>query len=202
MNRKRIRPTIDAGLGKKIIPYIEGGIGDSAEVVSKASMTFIQAGELADIPQALAPFREKPLDNLVVMLHLDLVHGLAREEAALRYVAQFDRIDGIITVHHHLVVPARRLGLLSIVRLFLQDTRAVGRGIGVIEKSRPDAVELLPSVAAVEVADRFAQTHVPRIAGGLIYNLNCIQRVLNSGCRAASTSNRQLWTFNDDPLPT
>ena len=174
-------------------------IGDWVEVVAQASMVFVQAGELADIPKALEPFRNKPLDDLTVLLHLDLVHGLAHDEAALRYIVELDRADGIVTVHHHLVALARRLNLLSIVSLFLQDTRAVGRGIAVIEKSRPDAIELLPSVAATAVADRFAQIHTPRIAGGLIYNLNSVQQVLDSGCRAASTSNRALWKFNADP---
>ncbi|MBN1590865.1 MAG: glycerol-3-phosphate responsive antiterminator [Pirellulales bacterium] len=199
MNSKRkARLTIDACFTQKIIPYIEIGIGDSAEIVSKASVVFLQVNELVDIPEVLAPFQTKPLDHLGVMLHLDLVHGLARDEAALRYLAGFDRIDGIVTVHHHLVAPARRLGLLSILRLFLQDTRAIGRGVGIIEKSHPDAVELLPGSAAIEVVDRFQLLHVPLIAGGLVYNLNAVQRVLDSGCRAASTSNRDLWAFNDD----
>lgn len=202
VDRNGLCPTIDVCLTKRIIPYVEGGVRDSADVLSKASMVFVQVDEMVDIPQVLAPFREKPLDRLVVMLHLDLVHGLARDESALRYVAGFDRVNGIVTVHHHLVGPARKLGLLSIVRLFLQDTRSIGRGIGIVEKSHPDAIELLPGIAAIEVVDRFQLLHIPRIAGGLIYNLNTIQRVLDSGCRAASTSNRALWVFNQDTFPT
>ena len=54
----------------------------------------------------------------------------------------------------------------------------------------------------MEAAGRFAPIHIPRIAGGLINNLKSIQQVLESGCQAASTSNRKLWTFNDDVLPT
>jgi glycerol uptake operon antiterminator len=188
---------MERSLSKKIIPYVEGDVGDAADDVAKASMVFLQAGELGDLAQALVPFRDPPLDKVTVLVHLDLLHGLARDDAAVRYIAEQDRIDGIVTVHHHLVTSARRHGLLTVVRLFVQDTRAIGRGIGVIEKSKPDAVEMLPSVAAIEVADRFQQLHIPRIAGGLIYNLNVIQRVLDSGCRAASTSNRELWSFND-----
>jgi glycerol uptake operon antiterminator len=199
VSNRQVHLNIDACLRRQIIPYIEGGVGDSSEVLANASMVFVQVGELADVPETLAPFGVKPLDHLVVMLHLDLVYGLARDEAAVRFVAGLDRVDGIITVHHHLVAPARRLGLLSVVRLFLQDTRALGRGISVVEKSRPDAVELLPSVAAIEVAEAFQQVHIPRIAGGLIHNLNTVHRVLASGCRAVSTSNRQLWEYNTMP---
>jgi len=49
-------------------------------------------------------------------------------------------------------LPARRVGLLSIVRLFLSDSRAVDRGISVVKKSHPDAVEILPAVVAAKVA--------------------------------------------------
>lgn len=196
MTSRQSNISVDACLKRQIIPYIEGGVGDSGELLADASMVFVQVGELADVDETLAPFRTKPLAHLVVMLHLDLIYGLARDEAAVRFVAGLDRVDGIITVHHHLVAPARRLGLLSVVRLFLQDSRALGRGISVVEKSRPDAVELLPSVAAIEVAAAFQQVHIPRIAGGLIHNLNTVQRVLDSGCRAVSTSNRQLWQYN------
>ena len=198
MSPRRRISSIETCFTKKIIPYVVDGIGDSADVIASASIVFVQVGELVDLTDLIASFEDKRLDHLTLMLHLDLVRGLANDEAALRYVAGFDRVDGIVTVHHHLVAPARRLGLLSIIRLFLQDTRAIGRGVSVVEKSRPDAIELLPGIAAVEVADQFQPLHIPRIAGGLIHNLNTVQRILDSGCRAASMTNRKLWAFNAD----
>jgi glycerol uptake operon antiterminator len=130
------------------------------------------------------------------MLHIDLLAGLANDESGLRYIATLPRINGIITTRHHLAPGARRLGLLSIVRLFLQDGRAIDRGLGVIEKSRPDAVELLPGVAAIEAAERFADLPIPRIAGGLIRTPQLVHQILASGCKAVSTTNTQLWEMN------
>jgi glycerol uptake operon antiterminator len=114
----------------------------------------------------------------------------------LRYVATLDGVDGIITVRHHLAPFARKLGLASVVRLFLQDGRAVERGLQVVEKSRPDAVEVLPGVAFVQVSDRFRNVAMPCIAGGLIRTPGLVTQILSAGCKAVSTTNVKLWELN------
>lgn len=196
MSKQRDRPPISEFLTKPVIPYLVGGGQPILPVLAQASVVFLQAGELADLPEALSPFRRGPLSEVPVMLHLDLVRGLAADEAGLRYVAGLGRIDGIFTVHHHLAAVAQRLGLRSIIRLFLQDTRSVERGLGIIAKSKPDAIEIMPAVAAVEAAPYFADVPVPRIAGGLVRTPEAVRRVLDSGCRAVSTSQRSLWAMN------
>ena len=193
--RQKPRRSIHACLRKPIIPYVSE-VGDDADLLSKAAAVFLHVEELTHLDAAIEPFRKNPLKQVALMLHLDLVRGLAREEAALKHVVSLGRIDGIISVHHHLVTPARRLGLLTIMRLFLQDSRSIERGLGIIERASPDAVELLPSVAAIQVADRFRRLPCPKIAGGLVYKLSMVQEALDSGCESVSTSDRELWQFN------
>ncbi len=183
-------------LTRPIIPYLTVGAELRPSLLSAASIVFLQGGELSQLPSLLEPFKREPLAHLPVMLHLDLIDGLAKDEAAVRYIATLGRVAGIITVRHQLATAARKLGLLSIVRLFPQDTRAVERGLTVIGKSRPDAVELLPGVAAIEVADRFDELPIPRIAGGLVRTADTAQRILASGCRAVSASSPALWEMN------
>ena len=184
-----------ACLRKPIIPYVSE-VGDDADVLAKAAAVFLHVEELTHLEAAVEPFRKDPLKRVALMLHLDLVRGLAREDAALKHVSSLGRVDGIITVHHHLVTPARRLGLLTIMRLFLQDSRSIDRGLAIIERASPDAVELLPSVAAIQVAERFRRLRCPKIAGGLVYKLSVVQEALDSGCESVSTSDRELWQFN------
>ena len=78
----------------------------------------------------------------------------------------------------------------------LQDGRAVQRGLAVIEKSRPDAVELLPGVAFLQVAELFAGLEIPCIAGGLIRTKETVRQILAAGCKAVSTTNVALWGMN------
>jgi glycerol uptake operon antiterminator len=196
MNPKQPRSRLDEHLVQPVIPYVSERPGDHVAVLARASLIMLQADELADLPAILELFKQPPLRGIHLMLHLDLVRGLAKDEAGVRYVAGLERVNGIITVHHHLVATARRLGLTTIVRLFLQDGRAVNRGLAVVEKSRPDAVELLPGVAAIEVAKDFEAVSVPRIAGGLIRGAETLQRVMASGVRSVSTTNHTLWSLN------
>lgn len=181
---------------KKIIPYLNDEIQDSLSDLAEASVVFLQVDEIIQLPEALAPFCEKPLKDVVLILHIDLVRGLAHDEAALRYIAEFDRVDGISTINHQLIAPARRLGFITSFRLFLKDTRSLDRGINITLKANPDAVELIPCAAAIEVAEQLKRLHMPKIGSGLIHNLNTIQRALDSGCCATSASNPELWAFN------
>jgi glycerol uptake operon antiterminator len=168
-------------------------------VIAAASILMIGGGELAELPALLAKLQKPPFDKLPVLLHIDLVNGLANDDSGLRYVATLEGVDGVVTVRHHLAPLARKLGLMSVVRLFLQDGRAVERGLGVIDKSKPDAVEVLPGVAFLQVAERFNHLPIPCIAGGLIRSAEVVKQILAGGCRAISTSNVELWKLNKSP---
>ena len=183
-------------LTKSIIPYITEGVDQHPDLLAAASILFIGGGELAEMPELLGKLEKPPYAQIPVLLHIDLVNGLSNDESGLRYVATLERIDGIITVRHHLAPVARKLGLMSVVRLFLQDGRAVDRGLSVIEKSRPDAVELLPGVAVPQVADRFRDLSIPFIAGGLVRTPETVKEILATGCKAVSTTNVKLWEMN------
>jgi glycerol uptake operon antiterminator len=188
--------SIAAHLKRPVIPYVTEGVDRHPALIASASIIFLGGGELAELPNLLAKLEKPPFANLPVLLHIDLVDGLANDEAGVRYLATLPRIDGIITVRHHLAPLARKLHLLSVVRLFLQDGRAVDRGLAVIEKSKPDAVEVLPGVAFPEVADRFKNLPIPCIAGGLIRTPETVRQITQAGCRAVSTSNATLWELN------
>ncbi|HEX8521161.1 MAG TPA: glycerol-3-phosphate responsive antiterminator [Tepidisphaeraceae bacterium] len=191
------KSSIPSHLTRSVIPYVtDGALDRHASLIASASIIFIGGCELTDLPTLLYQLEKPPFNNLPVLLHIDLVDGLANDDAGVRYLATLPRIDGIITVRHHLAPLARKLGLLSVVRLFLQDGRAVERGLSVIEKSKPDAVEVLPGVAFLEVADRFRNLPIPCIAGGLIRTPEAVVRITQAGCRAVSTTNVELWKLN------
>jgi glycerol uptake operon antiterminator len=183
-------------LGKPIIPYVTEGVEKQPQLIAGASLIMLGGGELAEMPLLLARLSKPPFEKIPVLLHIDLVNGLANDESGLRYVATWKRINGIVTTRHHLSALARKLDLMCVVRLFLQDGRAVERGLSVIDKSKPDAVELLPGVAFLQVAERFAKLPIPCIAGGLIRTRETVQAILAAGCKCVSTTNVSLWEMN------
>ena len=159
-------------------------------------MIFIGGGELAELPSLMKALSREPLAGLPVLLHMDLVNGLANDESGLRYLATLERLDGIITVRPHLAPVARKLNLACILRLFLQDGRAVERGLQVIERQQPDAIEIMPGVSFLEVAERFSNLPMPCIAGGLIRTPELVGRIIQAGAKAVSTTNAALWAMN------
>lgn len=132
MKNRPPRRSILAWLRRPFIPVF-WEIPRDGTALERASVIFLQGGELRELPKVLEWLGRSPLAGVPVVLHIDLLAGLANDEAGLRYVASLEGISGIITVRHHLVSPARRLGLACIVRLFLHDTRAVDRGLQIVE---------------------------------------------------------------------
>ena len=59
----------------------------------------------------------------------------------------------------------------------------------------PDAVEILPAVAAPRVVRRFRNAHpnLRIVAGGLISDLKEVESLLASGINAVSVSDPRFW---------
>jgi glycerol uptake operon antiterminator len=181
-------------LAKPVIPVLSRESEEPA--LGAAAAVFIQGTTLGNLGALVAQVRATAPDA-AVLVHIDLIQGLANDEAGVEFLADLCPVDGIVTIRHHLADHARRQGLLSVVRFFLQDTRALERALAVIRKSRPDAVELLPAVAAASVGDSFAGMNTPRIAGGLVRDSAMVETVLASGCRAVTSTNPALWRLNE-----
>src|SRR5262245_30096138 len=189
------RKSIDSYLRRHVIPVVWDPTGHG-DLLARASAIFLQGGALNYFSLVIDAFSVNQLAHLPLFVHIDLVAGLENSEAGLEYLSEFQRITGVVTVHHHLAGAARRLGLLSIVRLFLSDSRAVDRGLSVANKSHPDAIEILPGVVAAKVAGDFADCPIPRIAGGLCRTEADVNEVLASGCRAVTSTSPTLWKLN------
>ena len=194
--KKDARPrAIGEWLVRPVIPVVWRTDADAA-LLAGASLIFLQGCELADLPGMLDWLKGGAAGRVPVVVHLDLLGGLASDEAGLRHLAGVGRIDGVITVRPHLVEAARRLGFAVILLQFLQDGRAVERGLHVVERSKPDAVELVPGAAAADVVRSFTKTSTPVIAGGLIRSPDLVRRLVEAGCAAVSTSDPALWELN------
>lgn len=189
------RKSIEDCFERRVVPVVWEP-QSHCDVLAHASAVFLQGGRVAELPRILDTFGGRPLEQLSLFVHIDLLAGLEDNEAGLGFLASFQRVAGIVTAHQHLAAPARRLGLLSILRLFLMDSRSVERGLAVTAKSRPDAIEIMPAAAASKVAKDFHGCTVPRITGGLCRTEAEFRESLESGCQAVTSSHPPLWRLN------
>jgi len=187
--------SIDRCLRQPVIPVVWDPTGQD-DLIRNASAVFLQGGSLAELPRVLQKFQSPDLVNVALFAHIDLIAGLENSPAGVEFLAEFGRLAGIVTVHHQLAAPARKHGLLSVLRQFLSDSRAVARGVSVATKSQADAIEILPAAAAMKVAEDFRPTKLPRIAGGPCRTEADVREALVSGCRAVTSTRASLWQLN------
>ncbi|MGI9428564.1 MAG: glycerol-3-phosphate responsive antiterminator [Bythopirellula sp.] len=182
-------------LAKPVIPVL-WEMPQDRSLVAAASSVFLQGGSIAELPKVLAAFDQPQLQKVHVFVHIDLIAGLENSDAGLEYLADLKRIEGVVTIHHNLTRASHRLGLLSIVRLFLSDSRAVDRGLSIVEKSKADAIEIMPALVAAKTAGDFERCRLPRIAGGLCRSEQDLSEALASGVKAVTSTRPGMWRAN------
>ena len=159
--------------------------------LQQVRIIFILGGTIFDLPKIvdLAMKHEK-----MVFVDIDLINGAGKDASGIRYLARESRVHGIITTKSNLIKSAQKEGLGSVQRIFLLDSESVTGGLTVVEKSKPDAVEILPGLLLPKIMDRIRSvTAIPIIAGGLITKKEEIQEILSSGALGISTTSPHLF---------
>ncbi|UOQ45845.1 glycerol-3-phosphate responsive antiterminator [Halobacillus salinarum] len=128
-----------------------------------------------------------------VFVHVDLIQGLRADEYGMEFLGQEVKPDGIISTRSQAIIQAKKYNLCTVQRLFLIDSQAINHHMKLIQKTKPDYVEVLPGILPgmiTEIKDRLG---VPVIAGGLIRTHEEIEDAIGAGASAVSTSRAALW---------
>ena len=158
---------------------------------SKTAALFILYGDIFNLPLIMKKCKEH---NKLVFLHMDLIKGVGRDREGIMYLAKKELCNGIVTTKNNLINIAKKEGLIAIQRLFLLDSAALKSGEQLIKNNTPDAVEILPGIAAPYfIKHTYKELLCPVIAGGLISDKSEIEKLLQRGVLAVSTSRKELW---------
>ena len=132
--------------------------------------------------------------NKMIFLHLDLIKGIGRDKEGIIYLTKKKLCDGIVTTKSNLIEVAKKEGLITIQRLFLLDSASLKTGERLLKQNQPDAIEILPGIAAPYFIEHIYKKLIcPVIAGGLIREKEEIDELFKKGVLAASTSKKELW---------
>ena len=159
----------------------------------KIEIMFITFGDIFD----LIKIKEKTKDSDVLLFsHLELIKGIGKDRAGMRFLKQEIGIDGILTTRNHLIKSAKQEGLVTIQCLFILDSEGLRTGVSVVKECSPEAIEILPAMILPRlIKDLPIEILPPVISGGLIRTEEEIKEVLSSGAIAISTSRKELWGF-------
>lgn len=128
-----------------------------------------------------------------MLIHADLIDGLKNDESAAEFLCQRVRPDGLISTRAGVITKTKQNGLIAIQRLFLLDTGALEKSIKLVEKTKPDYIEVLPGIMPAMIKEVAERTGIPVLAGGLVRTVQDADQALEAGAVAVTTSRRELW---------
>jgi glycerol uptake operon antiterminator len=146
----------------------------------------------SDIMTAGEVVRRCKIAGKTVFIHIDLMDGIGKDEAGLKFILKNIKPDGIISTKVNIIKIANALGLQTVFRVFLIDSQGMESAFNTLTKITPTAVEIMPGVMN-EITRKFA-TRVPAlITGGMISDTEQARGALNSGAMGVSTSAEVVW---------
>jgi len=175
-----------------IVPAIRNLRKIKKIINTKANSVFLLEGDIFSMKNSTKVLKES---GKFVFVHLDLVSGLGRDEASVKLVKEYIGADGIITTRSNLIEIANKLGLMTVQRIFLIDSKAVETGIQQIKKHNANFVEIMPGLIPDLIKRIKEEIKQSIIAGGLVSTEEQVKSALEAGAVAISTSKEELWNI-------
>ena len=157
---------------------------------SDCETVFLLFGDLLNIGTLTRSVKEA---GKTAIVHMDLINGLSAKEIAVDFIAKTTAADGIISTKPQLVKRGKELGLFTVLRVFVIDSKAfenISRDRIAVE---PDVLEILPGIMPPVITRICELVSTPIIAGGLISQKKDILAALDAGAIAVSTTNQEMW---------
>lgn len=151
---------------------------------------FLLRGSILDLKESVDRIKEK---NKEVYVHMDLLEGLSKDQAALKFIKNTIHPSGIISTKSSLIRAAKDMNMFAIQRLFLIDSLSLETGIKSALATKPDAIEILPGIMPRVTTKMCKETKIPIINGGLITLKEEVISSLKAGAMGISTTNETIW---------
>src|SRR5699024_8474349 len=81
-----------------------------------------------------------------VLVHADLIQGLKTDDYGLEFIFREIKPDGIISTRGNVVTLAKQHKMVAIQRMFAVDSQALGNTIQIINRTKPDYIEVMPGI--------------------------------------------------------
>lgn len=154
-----------------------------------SNVVFVLCGDILTVSDLISRIHA---GGKKAVIHADLVAGLAAKEIAVDFLQRCGA-DGIISTRPSLIRRGRELGLLTVLRVFALDSKAVSNLRSEIESGCPDMIEILPGTLPRILSRLSSELKIPLIAGGLLEEKGDILAALGAGALCVSASDKHLW---------
>jgi glycerol uptake operon antiterminator len=163
----------------------------SLALESPVSTIFMLHARIKELGQATNLLRAH---GKTVFIHYDMVEGLAPTAAGLELLLGLCPFDGVITTRGSIIQKGRKLGLVTVQRVFMIDSRSIATAVHAVEKYRPDAIEIMPGLMPKAVQAIHNRISPLIITGGMISTPQEVDAMLATPAAAISASEVSLWS--------
>ncbi|GIN86190.1 glycerol uptake operon antiterminator [Heyndrickxia sporothermodurans] len=132
--------------------------------------------------------------NKKVIVNMELVGGLNTDKVGIKLLNQLFNVDIVIGSGSSKVNMAKSLGLTTIHRVTLMDSKSLDTAIKSIGESKTDLIELRPGIYGIKYINTIKQIlDVPMILGGFVDNKDILNTAREAGFSGVATSSKDLW---------
>ena len=175
---------------QKILPAISNFKALKTFQNSEIEFCILFDFQLAELEDIILELKQ---NNKKVLVHIDLIRGLASNEYGAIYLIQKLNVDGIISTKQQAIIIAKKRHKIAIQRIFLKDSLSLEKSLDVVQKVNPDYLEILPGVSGPILTTIIERTNQKVICGGLLQSKKQIDACLDNGAVGVTTSDMSLW---------
>lgn len=128
-----------------------------------------------------------------LLIHVDVIKGLSQSAEAVCFLAAYMKPFGIISSHPAVIRAAKANQLFTIQRCFIFDEQSAETSVRLVEKGKPDCVQVMPGIVPDTIRFMKIHTALPVIAGGLIRTEEDAAAARKAGAAGVTTSAKHLW---------
>jgi len=175
---------------QKILPALSNFKSIKEFIKSSIEYCILVDFQLAELEDIICELKE---NNKKVLVHIDLIKGLATNEYGAIFLIQKLHVDGIVSTKHQPILVAKKRKVISIQRIFLKDSLSLDKSLTVVNKVKPDYLEIMPAISNSILTTIIERTNLKVFCGGLIQSKAEIDNCLKNGAIGVTTSNIELW---------
>ncbi|MCR5289826.1 MAG: glycerol-3-phosphate responsive antiterminator [Treponema sp.] len=163
---------------------------------SSCKVVFLLSGTLLSLPDYVAALKKA---DKTVFVHMDLVEGLSNSKSSVDYIKNKTAADGIISTKQNILKYAKSLGFMTILRIFLLDSKTLDSLEKICCDASIDILEILPGIVLTIIPETVAWVKEKKmiIGGGLIKSREIVSKILQVGAQSVSTSDTELWNYTE-----
>jgi len=132
--------------------------------------------------------------NKKVIVNVELIGGLNLDKIGILFLKQLYKVDVVIGASTSKINMVNNIGLDTIQRITLMDSKSFDTSLKSIADSRCAAIEIRPCIYGLKFVEIIKKAkNVPLLLGGFIDDVDMLHKAKEAGFVGVTTSCKALW---------